>query len=378
MFGGWGPHLGHLVRAQASSGGGESLWFVDDYCSQAAGLGQCDVLHDHTLGYFERTATGWQSRGTATIPGQVQQNTATIASASGDTLLSYGVDVSGLVLRECSYAIASSTTTCTALPFSLPGNSNYIGAAISPTGAKVVWWTRVQDGGGGDFYYVVDYGGGWNGPRSGTAAGYNDASYINIAFGAGATQNLFTMHVQLVSGWAPNWEFHGAVGYGDLTTTDPVTWADVLTPPSGDTIASTNDVWIDPGTGDTHLVARSGGGAAVCYHRTAAGVWSGPQLSLAATYRARFVYSADRLVLLYGPNSGDLAYRIAPAAARVAGAPIDWAALPEVPIALPTGYGAVIAIYPESPAYQTTPAQGIHAVVVGQTEQNVATHVAIE
>ena len=49
------------------------------------------------------------------------------------------------------------------MPFTLVPSSNYLGAAISPLGYRMVWWTGVVDGGGGSFHYVVDYGGGWNG-----------------------------------------------------------------------------------------------------------------------------------------------------------------------------------------------------------------------
>lgn len=378
MFGGWGPHLGHLVRAQASSGAGESLWFVDDYCSQSAGADACDVAHDHTIGYFEHTSTGWQLRDTVALPGQVQQNAATIAAPSGAELHTFGLDVSAHLLRQCSYTPAVGPGGCAALPFTLEPNSNYLGAAVAPAGHRLVWWTRVQDGGGGGFHYVIDYGGGWNGPRSGDVAGYNDASYINIGFGAASEAHQFTMHVQFVSGWAPNWDFVGAVGYGDMSTTDPVTWQNALAPVGSDAIVSTNDIWIDPATNDTHLVARTESGAAAYYHRPPGGSWSAPLFTLAATYRARFVYSADRLVWIYGPNGGDLAYRVAATSDRTAGQPISWSSLGQHQVALPAGFGRVIAIYPESPAYQNSAAQGIHAALVGDAEQHRVLHVAIQ
>jgi len=377
MFGGWGPHLGHLVRASASSGAGTSLWFVDDSCAQTGGAGVvCDVLDNHTLGYFEKTASGWQARGSVTLPAGIQQNTATLAGATGGVLHTYGVDVKNHVLRECSFATATGPTGCSALPFTLLPSSNYLGAAIAPNGSRLVWWTTVVDGGGGSFHYVVDYGGGWNGPRSGGVGGYNDASYANIAFG-GDAPSRFTLHGQLVSGLAPNWGFVGAVGTGDLTTTDAVVWS---TPfgAAADPVVSTNDIWTDPASDDTHLVARTQAGAAAYYHRPKGGGWSVKPFLLPATYRARFVLSLNRLVLVYGPNAGGLAWRIAAPSARPAGSPVDWAKLPEHVLALPGDFGAVQAIYPESPAYQKAPASGIHVALVGATKQNVVLHAAIE
>lgn len=377
MFGGWGPHLGHLVRAAASSGSGSSLWFVDDACAQSGAAGvACDVLHNHTLAYFEKTTSGWQFRGNVALPADIQQNTATIASANGTELSTFGVDVQNHLLRECRYAPATGPKGCSALPFTLSPNSNYIGAAIAPNGSRLVWWTTVVDGGGGSFHWVVDYGGGWNGPRSGGVGGYNDASYVNISFG-GDSPGRFTMHGQLVSGLAPSWGFVGAVGTGDLTTTDAVVWA---TPfgAATDAVVSTNDVWTDPVSGDTHLVARTEAGAAALYFRPKGGSWASAPFLLPATYRARFVFSKDRLVLIYGPNAGGLAWRIADASARKAGSAVDWGSLAEHTLALPGDFGAAVAIYPESPAYQLAPPAGIHVALVGATKQNLVLHAAIE
>ncbi len=366
------------MRAIASQGGGSTLWFVDDHCAQAgAGTPVCDANKNHQLGYFEYVAGSWAPRSTLPLPGTVQQNTATIAAAGGTVLHSYGVDDVSHLLRECTYSIAKGPQGCIALPFTLTANSNYVGAAVSPAGHRVVWWTNVVDGGGGGFHYIVDYGGGWNGPRSGSAAGYNDASYINIAFG-GPTPNTFTMHVQFVSGFAPNWGFVGGVGSGDLSTTAPVTWSLPLAPASGDEVLSTNDIWIDPNTKDTHLMARTKSGAAVYYFRPDGGSWSPASFTLPATFRARFIVSGGRLILVYGPNAGGLAYRIAKSSDRIPKTPIDWQNVGEQKLSLPAGFGSIVAIYPESPAYQATPAQGIHAVVVGSTKESETLHVAIE
>jgi hypothetical protein len=374
MFGGWGPHLGHLVRA----GSGE-LFFVDDVCAQMGGgdFAICNVNDDHTLGYFRRGVDAWELVASTQLPGTVQQNTATIASADGSKLHTYGIDVAAGQIVECTFPLPSGPAACAALAFVLGPSSNYIGAALSPDGYRMVWWTGVVDGGGGTFHYIVDYGGGWNGPRSGPVAGYNDASYINIGFPTGAPAR-FVMHVQLVGGLAPNWTFHGGVGTGDLTTSDPVAWSLPLAAVNGDDpVVSTNDVWVDPATQDEHVVARTNAGRAAYYHRPAGGAWSPPLFWLDATYRARFVPHGDRLAMVYGPNGAGLAFRVAGAADRSPGEPIDWALLAERAIVLPEGYEDVYAIYPGAPPYQLAPSGDVEIAVVGAVRQYEVLGVAL-
>jgi hypothetical protein len=377
MFGGWGPHLGHLLRAPESSGNGSTLWLADDHCAQPGSTGTpCDVNHDHTLGYFERTPSGWIQRHTIALPGTIQQNTGSIVSPDGTKITTFGLDIAGNHIIECNYDPKTGPLGCNPLTFTtLLPSSNYMGAAISPQGHRLVWWTTVVDNGAGSFHYIVDYGGGWNGPRSGDCGGYNDASYINIAFG-GVAPSDFTMHAQLVSGAAPNWSFLGAIGQGNLSTTDPVSWQNALSV-TGDTVSSTNDIWTDAATGDTHVIARTTDGAAPYFHRPAGGAWSGATFVLPATYRARFVPTGDRLFLIYGPAAGGLAYRVAEKADRVPGAPIAWDSLAESHVELPADFGMVMAIYPESPVYQPTSATGAHVAIVGETAQWSVTHVQL-
>jgi hypothetical protein len=374
MFGGWGPHLGHLVRAKA--GDATALFWVDDVCSQAGQPGVvCDVNVDTAVGVFRRDGAVWVDLGETALPGTVQQNTGSMATAG--VLRSYGVDVAGHLVRECTYDVESAVRGCSALPFSLGPSANYIGAAVSPQGHRVVWWTDVMDGGGGMFEYVVDYGGGWNGPRKGGIGGYNDSSYIHIAFRADTT--AFTMHGQLVSGLAPAWSFLGAVGEGDLATTDAVSWQNALAAPPGDAIESTDDVFIDPATSDTHLFARAKSGAAVYYHRPAGGPWSGPLWSLPGAFRLRFSAPASALAIVYGQPGKGLFYRLAPGAGAPAGAPVDWQSREEHPVPLPAGYGDVYAIYPEASVYQTEPVpDGIHVAIVGAEREYEVLHVAIQ
>jgi len=369
MFGGWGPHLGHLVRAGANGDG--ALYLVDDVCAQAAGgaLAPCDVGSDHTLGVYRRDADGWMLVATSPIAGAVQQNTATIVSADGSALQTYGVDVALRRVVECTFPLPTGPMTCAVLPFDTGAFSNYVGAAISPDGYRLVWWTGVVDGGGGSFHYLVDYGGGWNGPRSGGVAGYNDASYINIAFATDAPAR-FVMHPQLVSGLAPSWSFFAGIGEGDLTTTTAVTWSLPLSAVNGDDpVVSTNDIWIDPETQDQHVLARTNAGRAAYYHRAPPGPWSGPLFTMDATYRARFVAHGDRLALVAGPNGGGLDFRVATKDERPAGEPIDWGLLEPTSVDLPEGYESVYAIYPAAPPYQVAASTAIDVAVVGAERQ---------
>jgi hypothetical protein len=52
MYGGWGSHLGHLVRDEAGV-----LWFADDACSQQ-GADLCDVLKNFRLGLVSNLDKG--------------------------------------------------------------------------------------------------------------------------------------------------------------------------------------------------------------------------------------------------------------------------------------------------------------------------------
>lgn len=391
MFGGWGPHLGHLLWAGPQRA--RQLYFVDDMCAQTSG-GQpalCDVNVDHTLGYYHREGDSeqptWSSIGAATLPGTVQQNTATIAAADGSALYTYGIAVAAARIVECTFPLPAGPAACNYLPFVLPPFSNYIGAAISPDGFRLVWWTVVSDGGGGSFHYIVDYGGGWNGPRSGGAAGYNDSSYINIGFPTDDPPR-FVMHTQLVSGLAPNWSFFGGIGEAQLDSANAVQWSLPFAPVEGDGVISTNDIWVDPVSQDQHVIARTNQGRAAYYHRPKGGAWSASTFSLDGTLRARFVphcaagtqptlEACDRLALVAGPSGSGLTVRVSEASDRVPGQPIDWASLAERSIELPAGYESIVAIYPGSVPYQLTPATSIDVAIVGSERQNEVLSVSL-
>ena len=360
MFGGWGPHLGHLVRA------GGALHWVDDLCDPAA-AGDCDVNVNRRVGVHRRAATGWEVIDTIPLSG-VQQNTGTIAT--GAALHTYGVDVAGGRVIECRFELVSETHSCAPIPIPIGPSANYVGAARARDGSRVVWWTNVVDGGGGSFSYVVDYGGGWNGPRAGAIAGYNDFAYAHAGFFEGDPRVLF--FGQVVSGLAPAWTFATLVGEASLATTDAVVFTSALAAPEGDTIASTNDLYVEPATNDVHLLARTTSGAVAYYHRPFDGPWSAPRVLDTASYRARFLVSDDWLAIASGPNEGGLRVRrFAREEVRRGGALAFERAIDE-DVPLPPSFGSVLAIYPEADVTQAEPSRALVFGAVGTGAENEA------
>jgi hypothetical protein len=360
MFGGWGPHLGHMAAV------GTDLYWVDDLCQQNVPR-DCDVNVDRRLGYFLRTSAGWTRVATLGLPSGVQQNTGTVSL--GGRLHSYGIDTAQHRVVDCWFDPATKHGACNDLPFPLAVGTNYVGAAVSPEGYRVVWWTTVHDGGGGSFSYGVDFGGGWNGPRTGAIGGYNDCGYVSVGFHGSPTK--VTWFGQVVTGLAPAWSFSTLTGQSDLT--NAVGWANTLVAPQSDAVFSTDDLLIDPATGDAHLMARLGSGGAAYYHRPAGGAFGPVTFSEANTYRARLMAAGGKAYLVDSANGG-LHVRAVPLAAG----PLDFAHAQVADVALPAELGTVDAIYIESSIYQSAPVAGVDFAVVGSGKQNEAWAVHID
>lgn len=354
MFGGWGPHLGHLVQVDDTS------YWVDDLCDRAI-PGDCDVNTNRRVGVFRR-GDGWQQLTTIPLAG-VQQNTAALADR--DRVLVYGLASGAQRVTECSYVLATGTQGCTPIDIPTGAFANYIGAAFLGT-ARVVWWTNVIDNGGGSFSYIVNYGGGWNGPRTGPVGGYNDCGYAHLATRPDGTIEAFC---QVVSGRAPNWTFATLVGTARAALDAPIQWTNGLAPAPGDPIISTNDLVVDA-AGTAHLLARSQAGAAVYYAKASAGYAVISELP--KTFRARWLVAGDRVALARDVERSRLVVSISPP--TPAALAIDqWetieVALPEV--------GDILAIYPLATAYQRQPLTAFELVVVGATDERRAVHVEI-
>ena len=371
MFGGWGPHLGHLVRVERESAGSDLYW-SDDLCSQEV-TGDCDVAVNRRVGIMRRDVGAWTTVATVVLPTGVQQNTATLAT--GETLRVFGVDTAASRIVECLVDVHGGTSDCSQIPIEIGPSANYIGAALSPLGPRFVWWTNVADGGGGSFSYIVEYTLGWNGPRSGPVGGYNDCAYAHAAFRTDGSG--MTFFCQVITGWAPSWSFSTLVG--DAVGSDvPISWTNALAAADGDPVMSTNDLWLDGTTQDTHLIARTEGGAAAYYFRPRDGTWTGALFVEPASYRARWIATNDLVALVSGPASGGLRLRQVPRSTVVAGTPLELDMAPVYDIVLPDGFGRVIAIYPLAATYQSVEVTSVELVVVGETRQNEALFVEVE
>lgn len=371
MFGGWGPHLGHLMRRKVNDK--ETLYFVDDACAPGA----CNVNVNQRVDYLRLGEAGWEKIDSIPLPATIQQNTASIIA--GDVAVSFGVDSGGKRLMECTRHLDTAAKSCSPVSSAIGALANYVGAAVTPKGHRMAWYTNVKDGGGGSFSFMIDFGGGWNGPRTGPVGGFNDSSYVNIAFGVDGDADRFTMHSELVSGTAPAWSFVGGIGEGSAATDTPVVWSTSLVAPTSDSVISPNDILVDPKTADSHLLARTKKGAAAYYFRPKGGKYQGPLQVFDKATRARLVSLADGTLVLVRTDEqagGVLLHVVAPSAIK-AGEPVNWSAGTTIKPTLPADYKKIHAIYTESDSYSLAPRNSIELAIVGQVREHEVLHVSV-
>lgn len=365
MFGGWGPHLGHLVQAEGD------LYWVDDLCQQEV-AGDCDVKRNRRVGVFRFGGAGWSRLATIPLPAGVQQNTAALALPG--RLSVFGLDVQQRRVVECSYRLQTGETGCATIPIDLGVNANYIGAALSPEGYRLVWWTNVVEGGVGSFSYIVDYSGGWNGPRRGPVGGYHMCGYAHAGFQPAS--RAFTFFCQAVSGLPPDWQFTAVVGRADLSTTLAPAWSVALAPAAEDVAATTNDMFVDTISGRTHLIARMRSGAAAYYTRAAPeDGFEGPTLVEPAAFRARLLVSDLYAAWIAGPGEGGLVLRVVRSASLSDA--VDWLSAATRVLPLPPDFGMVVGIYPLAAVYQADPVTRLDFAVVGAGAENQVLHIRL-
>jgi hypothetical protein len=186
MAGGWGPHLRSILRSP-----GGDLWLVHDEATT--------IERNQKLRYRRRIGGQWIDAGFNDLPspgGRVQQNMAHVMV--GTVIYSYGVDVDRRHLLECTFQTLDATNKrCEEVlvhgqPLRLEPNSNYVGAAGSPDGFRLVWWSTVGPSeptvGVGHLHHLWSFGSAWNGPVSTEVrvAGrdYTNVGYLRAVFSA--------------------------------------------------------------------------------------------------------------------------------------------------------------------------------------------------
>lgn len=350
MHGGWGPHL----RAPMLDGAG-TLWLAYD--------GGPSVLENTTIHYARRDDTGWQTVASQPHTVGVQQNAAHVLR--NGFVMTYAVNIGGQFLEECyldttDTSYAACNTIQIGGPYSTPSNSNYVGAALGPSAETLVWFTVVGAAGGtGQWIHSYDYGGGWNGPVTTMLPGWNDYAYVRASFRGPSEVSLLG---QAYVGAYPMGEY--AAGVDALSLGTAATFDTLSPPPPAGQLRSSADLWVDPRTGDTHVLARLAG--SLTYHYLPSGEeWAAhtdPIATLDDLSDARFLHEDGGPLVMVAHGSAGLQARWAPA-----GAPIDWDAAQSLPIEVPAeGFDAPSAIYVMRPEYQTAPISGLHFAVCGQ------------
>jgi Putative peptidoglycan binding domain len=359
MFGGWGPHLGHLLRDSTGA-----LWLADDTGN--------DVNSNPQINYYKYSPSlqSWSLDGSNVLYGTVQQNTGPLMSNT-DMIFSYGIDIAHSLLEECYYYTKQSYKACNSITQIPVGtNANYVGAALSPSGTtRVVWWTNVSDNGSGKFSYIFNTNnGGWNGPFVLTLPGYNDLAYVTVAF---VGENKLKYLGQVVTGTAPNWSYNAL--YGTISLGSAPIILNTLQGLAPAVQTSSNDIYVDA-QGGTHLLYRSFGSTVdlVYAYVTPTGQITAPALVDAKTSYARFVVTSSALYLIGAPSTGGLKIRSVDLA-TVSGA-INWPAV-QAQTFLTEPFDA---IYPESRMYQYSAIPVLSFAVNPVARQNEVIHVTTQ
>ena len=357
MYGGWGPHLRGVMRAPDGT-----LWFMAD-----AGP---DVLTNASVLYFRLGEDGWEHVDTqAHLPG-VQQNAGSVMSTRN--ILTYAVNTAQSNLEECYFDTedwdykACNTITIGGPIHTTPPNSNYIGAAIESGGTRVIWYTVVGGAGSGQFNYTYNAGAGWQGPVLYTLPGYNTFEYVRTAF---LSATRVSWLGQILIGKYPGGTFDPGVTETDLGQAPSLT---VLDSGDGTIDARTGaDLWIDPATGDAHVLVQSAGRLGY-YFRPGGADWADHAVAvqhLDDTFRARFMAPPGLpLAMVRGSASGDSGVEVL-LAQTVPGEPVDWSEATSIPVPQPVdGLDAPSGIYVEGASYQTQSVADYNFALCGRFE----------
>ncbi|MEM1181236.1 MAG: hypothetical protein AAGM22_23040 [Acidobacteriota bacterium] len=358
LMGGWGPHL----RSILSSPGGD-VWFVHD-----AGH---DVLNNAGLRYRRRIDGQWIAAGSIDFvpPLKIQQNLAHVLI--GTVIHSYGVDRPRRRLVECTFnTLSAGTASCADVevngqPLKLEANTNYIGAALSPDGYPVVWWskTRLPGEASGKLFHLWRFSDRWNGPVE-TPVRIGEQTYANLAYArpAFAGRNRLELLGELEEG-----ELHRTVQVTIRIAPDYPTAELSLVGPAERTFAA-EDLWVDR-RGGLHAItaAISPANSGFYFYRAPGEAWRFVQ-ALPGLTVARFQESSfDAVLYLLADESGRLVLRSRSIDGHSGPLDFDGFAHRVVPWPFTPALSQPNAIYSMSRAYQTRDVHGLHFGLVGDS-----------
>ena len=347
MSGHWGHHLGHLVRTQNNG-----LWFADDSGN--------DVNVTGKVRYYQLTEDSvWVLRAEVDNYGTVQQNTASVAV--GDTIFSYGVDISGPAIVEARLNTGTLESASRRVRY-IASSTNYIGAVVSPRGERVVWWTEVVYGGSpSKWNYIFHRGDAWSDRLRASVYGYVDFSYVMATFVNDTTLFVAGEALKEIAGTTTTWEY--ALGVGKVKLGQPMTEFTVL--PGAN--YTSRDIWYDRRNDAVHVLGDGAGGRLTCYWRPVEGAWPDRADSVTVPETiwrgTRFLDGPDgRLYLVLSTPEG---LKLKSIAKDSIGGPIPFDSLTTYDIHGNEGFDRVFAVFPERSEYQTAPVAGLNFAYPG-------------
>lgn len=330
----WGHHLGHLVRTAT-----QGLWYVDDTGT--------NVNRNPALHYHHFNGRSWQLIKQLSNPNTIQQNTASIAI--GDSIFSYGLNINGGYIEEAVFNARTHEAIYNRKIFATGASTNYIGAAVSPGGKRIVWWTRVVNNNGpSPWLYVYHDGESWHGPIQSMVPG-NDFSYVFASF---VNDNELYVAGEVPGGIAPNWTYQ--MGVGKIVLGNPLENFTLM--PANFTA---HDIWVNTNNGDVHLFGHSFSSEVSYFYKPAAGNWPEFPAFLPIGGAGRFRIIEDAFGKLYLVFSQSGFKMIVMNKAEVTGE-LNLDNFSKISINHDQGFISSNSIWAETREYQTTPVLGLN------------------
>lgn len=368
VFGGWGPHLRSVLRMNDNS-----LWYVMDHSKR-------DVSSNDQLFYLRQEKASWKRVAEQDLIPGANQGYAHVTN--GKEIFSYGVNFRLGQLHECRLNSKTlAVRDCTPVldrfgeAIALGGGANYVGAAISPKGTRLVWWVVVASDGTQQWRYVYNRGDVWQRPIvTKLARGRGGLSYIYVRF---VDENEVALSGQIWAGDFPAGSAQATLtrfrlgkpieGFHTLRSSDEKGF-----PKSG------SDLWVNPETGMVHAVVEGFGddffGNKVHYYTfNMRDHWRElkPIQTFAGYFRARFA-QIDRgdLFLVLGGTTGRSKIDVLHVPKDRITDPIDWNTAKKVTATMPgKEHYAPMAIWIENRAYQTTAVRELSFAFTGENPQ---------